>query len=125
MNAHALAHAAYGNPNTAQKTARSAEYDVISRITSRLRSALKQSAIDYPALVAALDENRRLWVTLAADVADPDNALPHDLKLRILGLAQFSLRHTSAVLAGTEPADILVEINLAILRGLAGKEEST
>lgn len=122
MNAHALAHAAYGNPNTAQKTTRSAEYDVISRITSRLRFAQTHSATDYPAFVAALDENRKLWVTLAADVANPDNALPQDLKLSILRLAQFSLHHTNAVLSGQDQADVLVEINLSILRGLAGKE---
>ncbi len=123
MNAHALAHAAYANPNMAQKSARSAEYDVISRITSRLRNAIRDSSTDYPALVAALDENRRLWVELASDVAGPDNALPLALRASILGLAQFTLRHTEAILAGHQHGDVLVDINLAILRGLSGKED--
>ncbi|TVS04109.1 MAG: flagellar biosynthesis regulatory protein FlaF [Rhodobacteraceae bacterium] len=123
MNAHALAHAAYANPNMAQKSARSAEYDVISRITSRLRTASRNAEKNYPALVEALDENRRLWIALASDVANPENSLPRALKAEILSLAQFTLRHTAAILTGDERPDVLVEINLSILRGLAGKED--
>ncbi len=123
MNAHALAHATYANPNMAQKSARSAEYDVISRITSRLRTASRNAEKNYPALVTALDENRRLWIALASDVANPENSLPRALKAEILSLAQFTLRHTTAILTGDEQPDVLVEINLAILRGLAGKED--
>lgn len=120
MNAHALAHAAYGQVNTAQKTPRSAEYDVISRITARLRRAVEAQPADFARLADAMTENRRLWTELAIDLASPGNALPATLRVQLLQLAQFSLRHGEEVLAGRADAAVLVDINLAILRGLAG-----
>lgn len=121
MNAHAKAHAAYMTPNMAYKTPRSAEYDVISRITARLRSAINAQPFVFADLAAAMQENRVLWMELATDLASSGNALPTQLRAQLLGLAQFSLRHTEAVLAGRDSAEVLVDINLAILRGLSGK----
>ncbi len=126
MNTHALARSAYGNPSTVQKSPRSAEYEVISRVTARLRSALRDRTTDFPGLVAALNDNRRLWVALATDIATPGNALPVPLRASILSLAQFTLRQTEIMLAEKNAqGDVLVEINLAILRGLSGKEAVT
>lgn len=121
MNAHALAVAYYGNPTTALKTARAAEYDVIARITSRLKQALSGGALSFPALVVALNENRQLWTEFAADVATPGNDLPKQLKLQLLNLAHFTITHTAAVLEGRASAEVLVDINTAIMRGLSGK----
>ena len=120
MNAHALAHAAYGQANTAQKHPRSAEYDVISRITARLRRAVEDNPANFAQLVDAMTENRRLWTELAVDLASPGNALPAPLRVQLLQLAQFTLRHSEEVLAGRADAAVLIDINLAILRGLAG-----
>lgn len=123
MNAHSMAVAAYGNPNTAQKTARSAEYEVIARITSRLRRAIDGGATSFPALADAMTENRRLWTEFSSDLARSDNQLPDSLKVQLLNLAQFTLTHTNAVLEGRADASVLVEINTAIMRGLSGKAE--
>ncbi|MDD7971731.1 flagellar biosynthesis regulator FlaF [Roseinatronobacter alkalisoli] len=125
MNAHVMAAAAYGVPNTAYKTPRLIEYELISRITSRMRSAIKAQPFIFAALAEAMHENRRLWVELAIDLATPGNQLPDSLRLQLLGLAQFSLRHTDQVLDGRENAEVLVDINLAVMRGLAGKAETT
>ncbi len=122
MNVHALAQTAYGDPTTVQKSPRSAEYDVISRITARLQIAQQADRAAFPQLAEALHENRRLWVELATDLATPGNALPLALRAQLLSLAQFSLRHTEEVLAGRGSADVLVDINLAILRGLSGRD---
>jgi flagellar protein FlaF len=121
MNAHALALAAYGKPTNAHKTPRAIEYDLFAQITSRLRTAIAGGKLAFPALAAALTENRRLWTELALDLASDDNALPTALRAQLLGLAQFSLSHTESVLRGKDDAEVLVEINLAIMRGLKGQ----
>jgi len=123
MNAHALAVAIYGNPNTTQKSTRSAEYDVIARVTSRLRKAHLGGKKAYPALAEALVENSRLWAALAVDLADPENALSMALRGQLLSLAQFTLQQTDKILEGRESAEVLIEINTAVLRGLSGKAE--
>lgn len=123
MNAHILACAAYGQPNTAQKTPRSAEYDVIARITSRLRSAIEASPPNFPNVAQTMYENRRLWNELAVDLVGSGNGLPDALRLQLLQLAIFTSRHTDDVLAGNADPAVLVDINLAILRGLSGKAD--
>ena len=120
MNAHALAAASYGNPTTALKTARTAEYEVIARITARLRKALDGGQLSFPALAEAMTENRRLWTEFATDLAAQENKLPESLKVQLLNLAQFTLNHTNAVLEGRASADVLIDINTAIMRGLSG-----
>lgn len=125
MNAHALAVASYGNPATVLKTARTAEYEVIAHITSRLRKAHDEGAMSFPALAAALTENRLLWTEFATDLAMPDNPLPEGLKVQLLNLAQFTMTHTSAVLEGRASADPLIDINNAIMRGLSGKADAS
>lgn len=125
MNAHTLACAAYGQPNSAQKAPRSAEYDVIARITSRLRLAAEASPPNFPDIVQAMYENRRMWNELAVDLAGSGNGLPDPLRLQLLQLATFTSRHTDEVLAGHADAAVLVDINLAILRGLSGKADAS
>ena len=117
-----LARSAYAGARTANLHApRNAEYDLFAGITARLR---RHGGADgsFPALAAALDDNRRLWTTLIADVSDSGNALPRELRARIAFLGRFTLAHTRQVLAGTAGPDILIEINTALMRGLAGEE---
>jgi len=125
MNAHALAAATYGNPSNAQKTARTAEYQVIARITSRLQRAHENRANGFAALADALTENRRLWTEFAVDLSSAENALPDALKLQLLQLAEFSIRHTETVMRSDASAEVLIDINIAIMRGLSGKDDIT
>ena len=116
MNATDMAQRAYA-PNAAPtKSERSIEFEVIARITSRLKAAIE--AAQFPKLLEALHENRSLWRALAVDVADPDNMLPQDLRARIFYLAEFTNHHTSKVIAREASAAPLLEVNTAILRGL-------
>jgi flagellar protein FlaF len=107
------AYAASANP---ARTSRSAEYEAFARITARLKAAL--DAGSFAGLADALHENRRLWSILAGDVAEAGNGLSQDLRARIFYLAEFTLQHTSRVLAGTGGAAVLVEINTAVMAGL-------
>ncbi|WP_126978923.1 flagellar biosynthesis regulator FlaF [Frigidibacter oleivorans] len=120
MNAIHLAQSAYGSPASPLRTPRSVEYDLFARITQRLRSAHQQGRPGFSALARALHDNRRLWTTLAADLARPDNGLPATLRARLLYLAQFTLSHSSKVLAGEASAEVLVDVNTAVMGGLRG-----
>jgi flagellar protein FlaF len=119
VNAQALAQRAYAQTAAPTRTPRSAEYEVIARMTHRLKSASLEATTGVtPALAAALHDNRRMWITLAADVAGEGNGLPAELRARLFYLADFSRLHTSKVLAGKASVIPLLEINTAVLRGL-------
>ncbi|WP_372838817.1 flagellar biosynthesis regulator FlaF [Phaeovulum sp.] len=118
MNATTMAKTAYSAPGQPTRTARGIEYEIFARITHRLKAAASLGDAGFNALAQALHENRRLWTTLAADVADPGNQLPAPLRARIFYLAEFTDKHTRKVLAGDSGPDVLVEINTAIMRGL-------
>ncbi len=121
MSLQTLARAAYASPSSATRTARDIEYDAFARATHRLRAALA-TPDDHPVLVRALHENRALWSVIATEVADPANGLPAPLRAQLFYLAEFTARHSSRVLAGEAGAEALVDINMAVMRGLRGEE---
>ncbi|MCX7645340.1 MAG: flagellar biosynthesis regulator FlaF [Rhodobacteraceae bacterium] len=126
MNATQLARTAYAAPGAPARSGRSAEYDLFARVTRRLREALAEDtpgpAPRIAALARALHENQRLWTVLAADVADDGNGLPRELRARLFYLAEFTRVHSARVLRGEASAGVLVDINTAVMRGLAQRE---
>ncbi|WP_245895736.1 flagellar biosynthesis regulator FlaF [Rhodovulum kholense] len=123
VNALQMAQSAYSAPNQNKtRSPRATEYAAFVRITSQIKQAQDAGRRAFPALAAALHRNRKLWRTLAIDVADKDNALPADLRARIFYLYEFTDRHTDEVLAGRAKPTALIEINTAIMRGLAERE---
>lgn len=108
---------AYGSP--ALRGARDTEYDIFSRVTRMLRQA--PCACKTVETIAAVSKNNELWTLLATDLSHPDNALPDEPKAGLLSLAAFSVRHGNAVLAGKATTEILIEINLSVMRGLRGE----
>ncbi|WP_371060929.1 flagellar biosynthesis regulator FlaF [Rhodosalinus sp. 5P4] len=118
MNALTHARNAYAQTSTATHTPRGIEYQVIARVTHRLKSAAQKGDAGFAELAAAIADNRRLWTALAADVARSGNGLPEDLRARILYLAEFTTQHSRAVLDGRASAAPLLEVNSAVLRGL-------
>lgn len=121
MNAIEQAHRAYAPSHSPTKSARSIEFQAFANIIGRMK-ACKDG--DFPALVAALQENRALWTLLAIDVADQSNAMPELLRAQIFYLAEFTNHQTSLILRGKAKVDILVDINTAVMRGLAGQAPS-
>lgn len=118
MNAIELAQKAYAPTTFPLKSHRAIEAQIFAQVTARLRKYNTGHSGDFNALVAALHDNRQLWLTLATDLADDDNALPATLRAQLFSLAQFTHTYTREVLQKTQPADTLIEINTAILRGL-------
>ncbi|MBU3029202.1 flagellar biosynthesis regulator FlaF [Paracoccus marinaquae] len=108
-----------GYGTNAVRSARDAEYDVISRVTRQLRQS--DRAGRSPEAIAAIHLNNELWTLLATDLADAGNALPDEVKAGLLSLAGFSLRHGHAVLAGGATTDALIDINISVLKGLRGE----
>lgn len=118
MNASTMARKAYANPAHPTRTPRGMEYELFARITHRLKQANHRGVTRFAQLAQAVYENRRLWTALASDVASPENALPEMLRARIFYLNEFTQLHSRKVLAGEASADILIEINTSIMRGL-------
>lgn len=123
MSVAAHAQTTYGSQARMLKTPRDIEYEVLARITGRLQTCLPHTRGHADTvLVSALTDNRRLWTAFAADLAGPDNGFPRDLRAGLFYLAEFTLRHTAKVLSGQATADVLAEINTAVMRGLRGQK---
>ncbi len=120
MNALATATNAYGRAQMAARTPRGIEYEVIARTTQRLKAAAETRKADFPRFADALNENRQLWLTLGLDVAAEGNQLPRVLRAQLFYLFEFTDQHTRKVLAGEAEPDILIDINLSVMRGLRG-----
>ncbi|MFE3835789.1 flagellar biosynthesis regulator FlaF [Pseudogemmobacter sonorensis] len=112
---------AYARPAAPFRSARDTEYEVIARVTQRLAAAIPRREIDHPAFLEALFNNERLWSTLASDVAEPGNGLPQALRARLFYLYRFTVAHSEKLRAGSGAADVLIDINKAVLRGLRGE----
>lgn len=124
MNVQTQALRAYAQNARTTQTPRGTEYELIARVTHRIKTAAEAGPMAYPKLVEALSDNQRLWTTLAIDVADDGNALPQDLRARIFYLAEFVQQQTSKVLTRKGRITPLLEINAAILKGLSGRRTS-
>lgn len=122
MNVIEQARQAYAPNQNAVRTTRSVEAQLISQITSRLERLSKMPEPDFPTLMAAIHDNRRMWTTMAVDVADQGNALPKELRAQIFYLAEFTAHHSQKVIHGKADARALIDINMAILKGLNGQE---
>lgn len=127
MSTHSAARAiaAYATQPDSMSSSRSTrmiEYDIISKTTYRLKQAARLRAHNYPAFVAALHDNRKLWSVLAGDALGSGNGLPDALRASIVSLNIFVQKHSARVLSDKAPVRPLLEINLAILKGLKSGE---
>lgn len=125
MNAVPSAKTAYNSTSMAPvRTSRGTEYEVFARVTRNIQSAASTGKTGFGKLAQALHDNRRLWTLLAADVSENENGLPADLRARIFYLSEFTADHSRKVLSEGESADILIEINTAMMRGLRQMTEA-
>ena len=110
----------YGHYGSAGlRTERDSEYDAFSYVTRLLRDA-KSSRLG-PATVQAIHKNSELWSILATDLAQPDNTLPDETKAGLISLAGFAIRQGFSVLNNGGTIDSLIEVNVAIMKGLRGE----
>lgn len=118
MNVIEQARQAYAPAQLPLHTPRSVEAELISKVTANLKKAASNAKADYPKFISALYENRRLWTTMAIDVADNNNSLSAPLRAQIFYLAEFTEIQSSKIINHGASADVLIEINTAVLRGL-------
>lgn len=110
---------AYASARATTRTPRAIEYEALAGITKRLETS--DASLQFSELARVLHDNRKIWNIFAADIVNPGNPLPPDLKAGILSLAAFVSQETSRILSRRGDIDALVEINLSILRGLRGE----
>ncbi len=121
MTLSASARAGYAAQHTHVRTPRALEYELFARTTTALERAWHRRAQDFPALVAALHDNTRLWTVLAEDVANPDNGLPQGLRAQLFYLYEFTAEHSRRIAEGDASTAVLIDINTAVMRGLRGE----
>ena len=122
MAAHVRAYQSYAS--TPIKSAKDTEIEIILETTRRLKSAAESRHDDFPKFASALQDNRKLWITLASDVANSGNALPAELRAKIFYLSEFTQDYTRKVLSEKLDINPLLDINLAVLRGLTATGKS-
>lgn len=118
MNATSQALRGYAEHSVSTRSTRRAEYEVIARVTQELRDSAVRSKTNFSAYAGALHTNRRLWTALVVDIADVENPFPKELKARIAYLAEFTNHQTRRILREKASVMPLLEINMALLRGL-------
>jgi flagellar protein FlaF len=114
-----MSHKAYQNTQRITEDARSTEYRLFGQVTGALITAQKSGAKGGP-LVDALDWNRRLWHSLAADCMDERNQLPRDVRAKIVSLSFWVRKYSKEVTRQGASVDPLIEINRTIMQGLEG-----
>lgn len=125
MNAISQAKRGYAEHSVSTRSDRRSEYEIVARVTQELRDCAVQSKKNFAAYAEALNMNQRLWTALVVDIADTNNPLPKELKARIIYLAEFTNEHTRRILREKASVMPLLEINMAILRGLKKEGPAT
>lgn len=75
----------------------------------------------------ALIHNQKVWSFFQAEVTQPDNPLPDEIKRNVLALSVFVDKRTFELMAYPDPGklDILIEINRNLAAGLRGEAETS
>ena len=103
---------------------RAIEYDAFARVTRSLSDSWACRKRNFPALAKSLNDNLSLWRILALDVAEPSNSLPQSLRAQLFYLFEFTDIHSTRILRGEGSVEALVDVNMAVMRGLRGEGEA-
>ena len=109
---------AYQATQAATEDPRVTEYRLFGQVTGALINA---KAAQGTPLVEAVDWNKRLWRTLAADCMDDRNSLTEDVRAKIISLSLWVAKYSRTVTREKAPLDPLIEINRTIMQGLQSK----
>jgi flagellar protein FlaF len=110
---------AYQRAATQAESPRELEYRAFGLVTAGLVRAQELGRANLGAVAEALHENRKLWDLMSADCALEGNQLPQQLRANIISIALWVGRHSSAVLREGAEIEPLIEVNRAIMEGLA------
>ena len=112
---------AYEQARSRAESPRDMEYRLFGQVTRALMEAAQLPEWEVGKRCEALDWNRQLWTTLAAECADSGNGLPHSVRASIISLSIWVTKHTSLVIRREEEIEPLIEINRMIMQGLAAQ----
>lgn len=121
MSTSTLAAKNYGTLNETTRSNRDLEYDAILRVTRELKLNKNAAKAEFPRLAVALSRNERLWNEIGTQVADNANKLDVGLRARLFYISEFVAHYTGNLLRGEGDVSSLIDINVAVLRGLKGK----
>ncbi|MBC7767473.1 MAG: flagellar biosynthesis regulator FlaF [Phycisphaerales bacterium] len=111
---------AYQRAATQAEHPRDIEYRAFGQATAGL-VRLKDEPATVQAKADAINANRRLWNMLASDCSAPENQLPLALRGQIMSLAIWVARYSSEVLREGADVEPLIDINRAMMEGLAAR----
>jgi flagellar protein FlaF len=109
---------AYRKAQTIAERPRAVEHRLMTEITGEMIAA-RAAGRRREALMPALHRNREVWSTFSAVCGAAGNQLPKSLRASMISLSIWVDRFTSDVVAGREPIDALIDVNLAVIEGLA------
>lgn len=96
---------------------RAMERRLLAEITSDIVTAT-ENGLRGSALMPALHRNRELWALWQAACLDDENGLQPQTRATIVSLALWVNRFTSEVVAGSEDAAPLIEVNRSVMSAL-------
>ncbi|MDF1793199.1 MAG: flagellar biosynthesis regulator FlaF [Thalassobaculaceae bacterium] len=109
---------------TAVQNGRDLEYRLLAQVTGGLMKARDGRAALQEKYNWIL-QNEKVWGVFLADVNDPDNSLPRQLKGGIASLALWVMKETKFVMSDDNASlDDLIEINRQIMAGLKPEPQS-
>jgi flagellar protein FlaF len=110
---------AYQNTQRITEDPRSTEYRLFGQVTGALIDVQKAGQ-NGGTLVEAIDWNKKIWRTLAADCMDDRNQLPQDIRAKIVSLSLWIAKYSRQVTRNGAPLDPLIEVNRNMMQGLKG-----
>ena len=110
---------AYQQTQRITEDPRETEYRLFGQVTGALITAQRAGTTGGP-LVEAVDWNRKVWRTLAAECLDERNQLPQELRANIVSLSLWVTKYSKEVTRQGAPLDPLIDINRTIMQGLQG-----
>jgi len=110
---------AYQDTQRITEDPRQTEYRLFGQVTGALIAAQRAGTMGGP-LAEAVDWNRKLWRTLAADCLDEHNQLPDGVRANIVSLSLWVTRYSKEVTRKGASLDPLIDVNRTIMQGLKG-----
>jgi flagellar protein FlaF len=101
------------------ESARDIEHRVFVQVTAAMQEAATPDT-HFTKRIQAAHDNRQLWQTLACDLADGDNALPAELRAKLISLAIWVVGETTRVIRNGASLQALIDVNSSIMQGLQG-----
>lgn len=106
--------------DTTMSQVKDAENEATVLLNYAMALAKAATSEDRKEVIAALDDNLKLWVEIETSLKSAKNLLPEDIKLNLLKLSQFVTRMTlsKGINMNKSDFDCLININMQISEGL-------